>query len=91
MKGLYHLDFFFFFLISSVNSCWLIFYLGPHIEHFSYLLRNDDKRKALLVSWQGNLSDVCSENLSLESNVDSASQSVLCGSGDKESPAMQGT
>ena len=31
------------------------------------------------------------KNLSLESNVDSASQSVLCGSGDKESPAMQGT
>ena len=31
------------------------------------------------------------ENLSLESNVDSASQSVLCGSDGKESPAMQGT
>ena len=31
------------------------------------------------------------ENLSLGSNVDSVSQSVLCGSDGKESPAMQET
>ena len=31
------------------------------------------------------------ENLSLGSNVDSVSQSVLCGSDGKESPAMRET